>query len=84
VRETARAEPHISWDAASCRLHAHLARGDIHRDFETKTHIDEARGGPLHSVSPCDGESLLRLLAVPKERLPVERRKGHAKTIDLT
>lgn len=28
------------------------AVGDIHRDFETKTQIGEARGGPLHGESP--------------------------------
>ena len=28
------------------------AVGDVHRDFKTKTKIGEARGGPLHGVSP--------------------------------
>jgi hypothetical protein len=31
---------------------AGLTGGDIHRDFKTKTHIGEARGGPLHTRPP--------------------------------
>jgi hypothetical protein len=57
------------------------AVGDVHRDFKTKTQIGEARGGPLHGMSPvlmiesggiCAADYAARVMpsraSVPKQR----------------